>query len=90
MAKRNYHIWQGRRCIGIQTGGQPFPTPLSCAAWADCMKCDQSIVIQFDSEQASRSKSDAWVDEQMKRKGWTVKPTRCPLHVVKHREKARG
>jgi len=75
-------IEQKVRCIGLQMaqctwyGGMPPDT-----IWADCIKCDQSIVLHFKDVVEARLFTDQQATEIVNQHGWTIKPTLCPQCV---------
>ncbi len=72
-----YRIMRGRRVVGFATSGRSLG-----GAWAhiflDCITCDQSIGLRFDSNEKSDRFSDNKARIIFQKKGWTVGPALCP------------
>lgn len=72
-------VEQKVRVLGLQMaqnnfyGGQPSNT-----IWADCIKCDLSIIATFADTEAARSYTDKQARVLFKSYGWTILPTLCP------------
>jgi hypothetical protein len=49
--------------------------------FADCMLCDKSIMLRFDSSEEVDAVSDDEAHKTFEAAGWTIGPTRCPQHV---------
>ncbi len=47
----------------------------------DCMLCDESIMLRFDSREEMDAMSNEQATPFFLEAGWTIKPTRCPQHV---------
>lgn len=71
---------QGHRCIGIQAGGG-MAFGGSNMIFADCVLCDTSIMLRFDSSHEVDAMPDDEALHIFTEQGWTIKPTRCPEHA---------
>ena len=72
-----YKVKKGRRVIAIAMAQNNFG-----GAWAhiflDCIQCDQSIGLRFESNDQADAFSDKRAARIFKKHGWTIKPTLCP------------
>jgi len=76
MAK--YKIKSGKRVIGFASSGNSIG-----GAWAhiflDCIRCDQSIGLRFDSNEEADQFTDVKASKIFKKNGWSIKPTLCSI-----------
>lgn len=71
-------IWQGVRLVGLAMAQRNFNLGMGCSAWADCTRCNQSIVAQFWGESESRAVPTPAIARVFRAHGWSIKPTLCP------------
>lgn len=70
---------------GIARWGAKYHT-LTAVVWPihwahihlDCIGCDQSIGLKFESNEASEKMTNEQAGEVFRAEGWTIAPTRCP------------
>ena len=73
-------VWQGKRIIGINTGGQPFPVPQGECIFVDCIDCIMSIKLYYGSKADNLATSDAEARKYFRSYGWAISGNtiRCP------------